>query len=75
MRTARMLGIATALISVVVVFGLAALGVWLTSDAMVFGVVVLAAGTVAGLLVVYFEWRQQLYRRFGDDEVEDGHAA
>ncbi|HEY0874415.1 MAG TPA: hypothetical protein VGD94_13170 [Vicinamibacterales bacterium] len=75
MRTARMLGIATALISVVVVFGLAALGVWLTSDAMVFGVVVLAAGTVASLLVVYFEWRQQLYRRFGDDEVEDGHAA
>jgi uncharacterized membrane-anchored protein len=75
LRTVKILAIVTALVSLAVVFALGAIGVWLTSDATVFGLVVLAAGTVAGLLVVYFEWRQQLYRRFTADALEGRHAA
>lgn len=75
MRTVRILATLIALASLAVVFALGAIGVWLTSEAWVFGLVILAAGTVAGLLVVYFEWRQQLHRRWVGEELEDGHAA
>jgi hypothetical protein len=71
----KILAIVIALVSLAVVFALGAIGVWLTSEATVFGLVVLAAGTVAGLLVVYFEWRSQLYRQFIDEELEGRHAA
>ena len=37
--------------------------VWLTAEARVFGLVILPTAIVAGLLVVYFEWRPTLRRR------------
>jgi hypothetical protein len=52
------------LVSLAVVFALGAIGVWLTHEARVFGVVMLAAGTVAALMVMYFEWRHRMHRRF-----------
>ena len=37
--------------------------VWLTSEVRVFGLVILPTAIVAGLLVVYFDWRAKLRRR------------
>ena len=37
--------------------------VWLTEEVRVFGLVILPTGVVAGLLVVYFAWRDNLRRR------------
>ena len=46
---------------VVLVVGITA--VWLNADVRVFGLVILPTAIVAGLLVVYFEWRAKLRRR------------
>ena len=46
---------------VVQVVGITA--VWLTSEVRVFGLVILPTAIVAGLLVVYFDWRAKLRRR------------
>jgi uncharacterized membrane-anchored protein len=46
---------------VVLVMGITA--VWLTAEVRVFGLVILPTAIVAGLLVVYFEWRAKLRRR------------
>ena len=75
MRTARILAIATALVSLAVVAGLGAMGVWWTAEARVFGLVMLAAGSVAALLVLYFDWRSQLHRRYISEELEESRAA
>ena len=37
--------------------------VWLTAEVRVFGLVLLSTAIVAGLLVVYFEWRAKLRHR------------
>jgi hypothetical protein len=37
--------------------------VWLTAEVRVFGLVILPTAIVAGLLIVYFEWRTTLRRR------------
>jgi hypothetical protein len=37
--------------------------VWLTAEVRVFGLVMLPTAIVAGLLVVYFDWRAKLRRR------------
>jgi hypothetical protein len=49
-----------------------ATAVWLTSEARVFGLVVLPAAAVAGLLVVYFEWRGNLRRRIMTEAEDHG---
>ena len=41
--------------------------VWLTEEARVFTLVMLPAGVVAGLLVVYFDWRARLLKRIRDE--------
>lgn len=69
------LALMIAMVSIVVVLGIGAIGVWLTAEARVFGLIVLAAGTVAALLVAYFEWRNELSRRLTGHEAEDGHVA
>jgi hypothetical protein len=74
-RTARILAIATALVSLAIVVALGAIGVWLTAEARMFGLVMLAAGSVAALLVMYFEWRHELHRRYISEEVEVTRAA
>ena len=37
--------------------------VWLTEEVRMFGLVILPTGMMAGLLVVYFDWRVKLRRR------------
>jgi hypothetical protein len=37
--------------------------VWLTAEVRVFSLVILSTAIVAGLLVVYFEWRAKLRHR------------
>ena len=46
-----------------VVFAAGIIAVWLTAELRLFGLVMLPTGIVAGLLVVYFDWRAKLRRR------------
>ena len=46
-----------------VVLAVGITAVWLTSEVRVFGLVMLPTTIVAGLLVVYFDWRAKLHRR------------
>ena len=41
----------------------ATMALWGTAEARVFGLVALPTAIVAALLVVYFDWREQLSRR------------
>ena len=49
---------------VVMVAGMTA--VWLTEEVRVIGLVIVPTAIVAGLLVVYFEWRARLLDRIRD---------
>ena len=49
--------IVLALVCIFVVLTAGATAVWLTSEIRVFGLVLLPTAVVAGLLVVYFDWR------------------
>jgi hypothetical protein len=57
------LALALAFLSIWVVLAVGATAVWLTSEVRVFGLVILPTAIVAGLLVVYFDWRAKLRRR------------
>jgi hypothetical protein len=60
-KTIVALVLAFFIIWVVLAVGITA--VWLTSEVRVFGLVILPTAMVAGLLVVYFDWRAKLRRR------------
>ena len=60
-------------ISLVMAAGITA--VWLTEEARVFGLVMLPTAIVAGLLVVYFDWRAKLLNRMRDERNEYRKAA
>ena len=55
--------VALAFFSIWVVLAVGSTAVWLTSEVRVFGLVMLPTAIVAGLLVVYFDWRATLRRR------------
>ena len=66
MRTANketVVALALAFFSIWVVLAVGITAVWLTSEMRVFGLVILPTAIVAGLLVVYFDWRATLRRR------------
>jgi hypothetical protein len=52
-----------ALFSMWVVLAVGVTAVWLTAELRVFGLLILPTAIVAGLLVVYFEWRAKLRHR------------
>ena len=70
MIRSRVLLIALAFASFVVLFGSAIAAVWLTEEVRVVGLILLPASVVASLLVLYFEWRAGLRRRLVAD-VDD----
>ena len=49
--------------------------VWLTEQVRAFGLVMLPTAIVAGLLVVYFEWRAKVLNRIRDERYECRKAA
>ena len=49
--------------------------VWLTEQVRVFGLVMLPTAIIAGLLVVYFEWRAKVLNRIRDERYEGRKAA
>ena len=55
--------LALAFFSMWVVLAAGVTAVWLTAEVRVFGLVLLSTAIVAGLLVVYFEWRAKLRHR------------
>jgi hypothetical protein len=58
---------------VVLVAGMTA--VWLTEEVRVFTLVMLPAGIVAALLVVYFDWRARLLKQIRDEHRQYRKAA
>lgn len=50
-------------VSLFLVLALEATATWLTSKVRIFGVLTLLMVTIAGLLVMYFEWRSRLRNR------------
>ena len=66
MRTANketVVALVLASFSIWVVLAVGITAVWLTLDVRAFGLVILPTAIVAGLLVVYFDWRAKLRRR------------
>ena len=62
-KRSTILALAIALVSIWAVMAASITAVWLTEEVRVVGLVTVPAGIVAGLLVVYFEWRTKLQRR------------
>jgi hypothetical protein len=48
---------------------------WLTEQARVFGLVMLPAVIVAGLMVAYFEWRAKVLGRIRDERYDGRRRA
>jgi hypothetical protein len=67
--------IVLAFISILVVLAAGVTAVWLTSEVRVFGLVMLPTAIVAGLLVVYFDWRAKLRNRILTNRDDHGEAA
>ncbi len=63
MRKATILAVALALVSIWVVLAAAMTAIWLTEEVRVVGLVTVPPSIVAGLLVLYFDWRAKLQRR------------
>jgi hypothetical protein len=62
-------------VSIWVVMAAGITAVWLTEEVRVFGLVMLPTAIVAGLLVVYFDWRAKLLSRIRDERHEYRKAA
>ena len=62
-------------VSILVVMTAGITAVWLTSEVRVFGLVMLPTAIVAGLLVVYFDWRAKLLNRIRGDRDDHRKAA
>jgi hypothetical protein len=71
----EIVAIVLAFISLFVVMIAGSTAVWLTSEVRVLGLVVLPAAIVAGLLVVYFDWRATLRNRILADRDDHEKAA
>ena len=63
MDKATGVALALAFVSIWIILAAGITAVWLTEEVRVFGLVILPTGVVAGLLVVYFAWRDNLRRR------------
>ena len=70
--TTSTMAVAVAFLSLFIAVLAGATAVWLTSEARVFGLVLLPAAAVAGLLVVYFEWRANVRQRFMTERDDSG---
>ena len=71
----EIMAIMLAFISIFVVLTAGATAVWLTSEVRVFGLVMLPTAIVAGLLVVYFDWRVKPRNRISADCDDHREAA
>ena len=73
--TSETVAMVLAFISIFVVLTTGGTAVWLTSEVRVFGLVALPTAIVAGLLVVYFDWRDKLRNRILADRDDHKKAA
>ena len=60
------IAILLAFVSLWLVLAAGLTAIWLTEEVRVIGLVMLPTAIVAGLLVVYFDWRAKLLRSGGD---------
>lgn len=78
MKTASKVSVVAILLAFVSLWIVMAAGmtaVWLTEELRVLGLVMLPTAIVAGLLVVYFEWRAKLLESIRDERHEHRKAA
>ena len=78
MKTASkvtVVAILLAFVSLWVVMAAGMTAVWLTEELRVIGLVMLPTAIVAGLLVVYFEWRAKLLNPIREERYEHRKAA
>ena len=73
--TSEIVAIVIAFITIFVTLTAGVTAVWLTSEVRVFGAVMLPTVVVAGLLVVYFEWRAKLRQQVLADRDDHRKAA
>jgi hypothetical protein len=71
----EIVAILLAFISILVVLTAGVTAVWLTSEVRVLGLVMLPTAIVAGLLVVYFDWRAKLRNGILADRDDHREAA
>ncbi len=71
----EIVAIVLAFISLFVVMNTGSIAVWLTWEVRVFGLVALSTAIVAGLLVVYFDWRAKLRNGILADRDDHKKAA
>jgi amino acid transporter len=62
-KTSTILAIAIALVAILTLMAASMMAVWLTEEVRVVGLIAVPTALVAGLLVVYFEWRTKVRRR------------
>lgn len=72
---ATIVALALLFVSIWVVLAAGTAAVWLTDEVRVFGLVILPTGIVAGLLVVFFAWRDNLRRQVVADRDRHRTAA
>lgn len=72
MTKSAVLAVTVGIVSLWIVMIAGITAVWLTDEVRVLGVVMLPAGIVAGLLVLYFDWRDNLRRRVVDERKRGG---
>lgn len=72
---ATIVAVMLVVVSIWVVMAAGITAVWLTEELRVFGLVMLPTATVAGLLVLYFDWRAKLVDRIRDDRTEHRKVA
>ena len=74
-RKETIAAVALFFVSIWVMMAAGITAVWLTEEVRVFGLVLLPTAIVAGLLVVYFDWRAKLLSRIRDERHEYLKAA
>lgn len=69
-KTSTILAVAIAFVGIWAVMTASITAVWLTEEVRVVGLVAVPTGLVAGLLVVYFEWRTKLQVRIREQRKD-----
>lgn len=72
-RRSTILAVAIAFVGLWAVMTASITAVWLTEEVRVVGLVAVPTGLVAGLLVVYFEWRTKLQPRIRERREDAEH--
>jgi hypothetical protein len=72
---AQIMVVVLVFVSILVAFTAGFTAVWLTKEVRMFALVLLPTGTVAALLVLYFDWRDRMRRQILAERDQHEKAA